>query len=223
MRSAIWTRGALFTTLLSAAAVPGLAHAQTAIGYAEPPPGRYIPTDPQDDRPVVVQPPPEDRPYQPSSWSTWDRDRSPVRLTVGPQSSFTSNGAHFGALAGLDFGSNRLGGRLSASWARGVESRGGSSSLSQFGGELTLDLAKRGMLHPVFGLGLAVLYVEHADVKAFAGAGTLRAGLEVPLPVQEADLRVGLSAQGGLIGPADERLERMRGLANVLATFSLGF
>lgn len=192
-------------------------------GFAEPPPGRSVPyADPPDDRPVVAQPY-DDRPSYSSSWSNWDRERSPVRLTVGPQSSFTNHGAHFGALAGLDFGPGRLGGRLSASWARGLESSAPSASLSQFGGELTLDLAKRGILHPVFGLGLAVLYVTQADVKAFAGAGTLRAGLEVPLPVREADLRVGVSAQGGLVGPSDERLERMRALANVLGTFSLGF
>lgn len=224
MRSAIWTRGAVHSALLMIMGLPALSEAQSAIGYAEPPPGRYIPSEePEYNRPVVKNPRQDDRPYQPSSWSNWDRERSPVRLTVGPQTAFTSNGTHFGALAGLDFGSNRLGGRFSASWARGVQTAAGNSSLSQFGGELTLDLAKRGMLHPVFGLGLAVLYVEQADVKAFAGAGTLRAGLELPLPVQEADLRVGLSAQGGLIGPADARLERMRGLANVLATFSLGF
>lgn len=209
-------------------ALPALALAQDRdVGYAQPPPGRSVPyADPPYDRPVVAQPAPErDEPYSsPSSWTSWDRERSPVRLTVGPQTSFSNHGAHFGALAGLDFGRERLGGRLSASWARGLDSAGGSgSSLSQFGGELTLDLAKRGMLHPVFGLGLAVLYVEHADVKAFAGAGTLRAGLEMPLPVHEADLRIGLSAQGGLVGPSDERLERMRGLANVLGTFSLGF
>lgn len=205
--------------------LPTVARAQSMVAYAEPPPGRTVPYTEPDDRPVVAQPAPYgDRPYAGSSWSNWDRERSPVRLTVGPQSSFSNHGAHFGALAGLDFGRDRLGGRIAASWARGLETPGsGGSSLSQFGGELTLDLAKRGMLHPVFGLGLAVLYVEHGDIKAFAGAGTLRAGLEVPLPVHEADVRIGLSAQGGLIGPSDERLERMRGIGNVLATFSLGF
>lgn len=200
--------------------VTASAQAQTAlVGYAQPPPGRYVPSD--EPQPVLVEPSSESG--RPISGSNWQRERSPVRLTVGPQTAFTSYGAHFGALAGLDFGSGALGGRLSSSWARGVEIRAGSSSVSQFGGELTLDLAKRSLLHPVFGLGLAVLYFEHADVKAFAGAGTLRAGLELPLPVHEADLRVGLSAQGGLVGPADARLERMRGLANVVATFSLGF
>jgi len=206
--------------------LPAVSRAEGALAYAEPPPGRSVPyAEPRDERPVMAQPPPEDdRPYGTSSWSSWDRERSPVRLTVGPQSSFSNHGAHFGALAGLDFGRDRLGGRLSASWARGLETpKGGGSSLSQFGGELTLDLAKRGLLHPVFGLGLALLYVEHADVKAFAGAGTLRAGLEVPLPIREADVRIGLSAQGGLIGPSASQLERMRGIGNALATFSLGF
>lgn len=200
----------------------GRAQAQNA-GFAEPP---HSQPWPDDDRPLLA-PPGEDRPSRPSAWTNWDRERSPVRLTVGPQTTFTNQGAHFGALAGLDFGKERLGGRLSASWARGLSTPGSGASVSQFGGELTLDVAKRGLLHPVFGLGLALLYVEHGtpngDVKAFAGAGTLRGGLEIPIPVQEADVRVGLFAQGGLVGPSDERLERMRGIANVMASVSLGF
>ena len=218
MRSRLWALAAACVSIV----VPALARADGTLGYAEPPPGRRVPQDDPYGQPVVVQPAPLDDPA-PSRWRSWERERSPVRLTLGPQMAFDDTGAHFGALAGLDLGKGHIGGRLSASWARGQDTSQGSHGLSQFGGELTLDLLQRGPLHPVFGLGLAVLYVEHNDVKAFAGAGTLRAGLEAPLPVREADLRVGVSAQGGLVGPRDERLERLRGIGNVLGTFSLGF
>lgn len=204
---------------------PMLAAAQSA-GFAEPPHVQPWPDDDDSPRPAIAT----DEPTRPSIFASWDRERSPVRFTVGPQTTFTNHGAHFGALAGLDFGKSRIGGRLSASWARGLDTPGSGASVSQFGGELTLDLAKRGLLHPVFGLGLALLYIEHAsreggavDVKAFAGAGTLRAGLEIPIPIREADLRVGVFGQGGLVGPSDERLSRMRGLGNVMATIALGF
>jgi hypothetical protein len=155
--------------------------------------------------------------------------RAPFRLQLGPQGVTTGKGFGVGVGLGLDFGSGSVGGRLAASWLRGegTNSDGTSTatgdSVGVYSGELTLDLHKRGPLHPVVGMGVGFLHVSRKDASGYAGMGTGRLGLEYSLGLEDADVRVGGSITGGLIGPADDEIKDLRAYALFGAHLAIGF
>ncbi len=194
--------------LSSAALVLGLlgtvreAHADDAtitVGrapFAEPPSGP-APIAVADDRFIAREP---------------ELYRAPFRLTLGPAAITTGKALGYGVGIGADFGTGTVGGRLSASWLRGEgKTDGGAStptgnSVGQYTGEITLDLHKRGPVHPVIGMGAGLVHVSRPDAQSgFAGVGTGRFAVEYALGFDDADVRVGASVGGGLVGPvADE-------------------
>ena len=70
---------------------------------------------------------------------------------------------------GADFGTGSVGGRLAASWLRGEghelqrhAAPPPATSIGIYSGEVTLDLHKRGPVHPVVGMGVGLLHVSRA-------------------------------------------------------------
>lgn len=156
--------------------------------------------------------------------------RSSVRLQLGPSAVTTGKGLGLGVGLGVDFGSGSVGGRLSAGWLRGEGTTDGGAStptgnlFSHYGGEITLDLLKRGPWHPVLGMGVAVVHVSRPDANSgFAGAGTGRVGLDYALGLEDADVRVGASATAGLVGPVDDEIAELRGWVLASAHLAIGF
>jgi hypothetical protein len=221
----MWWRISLAAAVLAVAFAPRAAKADeatVAVGesirdddarFARPPAHAVAVDD-------VVPPPanPAPEPY-----------RAPVRLTVGPVGVTTGNDLGLGLGVSADFGTGTVGVRLGAAWVRGegsTESPSGAplgSSLGQYTGELTVDLHKRGPLHPVFGLGFGLVHIDGPLGSGSAGVGTARFGVEYALTVEDADVRLGAGVTGVLPGPADRELGDLRGYALVGAGVSIGF
>ncbi len=156
--------------------------------------------------------------------------RSGVRLTLGPTGITTGKGFGFGVGLGADFGRRSVGARLSAAWLRGEGTTGSGASaptgdsVGHYSAEITLDLHKRGPLHPVIGMGAGVLHVSRPDHRSgFAGMGTGRFALEYALGLEDADVRVGASVSGGVIGPVATEIEDLRAYALTGAHLAIGF
>jgi hypothetical protein len=188
--------------------------------FAEPPEGENNP--PQHSAPMVLEEP---------RFGNDPRElhRSPFRLQLGPQGISTGKGFGIGVGLGADFGTGSVGGRLAASWLRGEGTRSDGTStptgdtVGLYTGELTLDLHKRGPVHPVIGMGVGMLHVSRPDTSGFAGVGTGRLGLEYSLGLEDADVRVGGSVTGGLIGPIDSDVKDLRAYALVGVHLAIGF
>jgi len=155
--------------------------------------------------------------------------RAPFRLQLGPAGITTGKGFGVGVGLGAEFGAGSVGGRLSASWLRGEGTNGNGTStptgdsIGLYSGELTLDLHKRGPIHPVVGMGVGLLHVSRPDASGVAGMGTGRLALEYALGLDDADVRVGASVTGGLIGPVDSDVKDLRGYALLGAHLAIGF
>lgn len=155
--------------------------------------------------------------------------RSPFRLALGPMGITTGKGFGVGVGVAAEFGTGSVGGRISTSWLRGegTNSDGSStptgSSIGLYTGEITLDLHKRGPLHPVLGMGAGFVSVSRVDTSGFAGVGTTRLALEYALGLEDADVRIGASVTGGLIGPVDSDLRDLRGYALTGIHVAIGF
>jgi hypothetical protein len=156
--------------------------------------------------------------------------RAPIRLQLGPQGITTGKGLGIGVGLGLDVGSGSVGGRLAASWLRGEGTTSDGTpaptgdSVGLYSGELTLDLHKRGPVHPLIGMGVGFLHVGHPDGKGgYAGMGTGRLGLEYSLGLDDADVRLGTSITGGLVGPTDDEVKDLRAYALFGAHLAIGF
>jgi hypothetical protein len=155
--------------------------------------------------------------------------RGPFRLQLGPQGVTSGKGFGLGVGLAADFGSGSVGGRISASWLRGegTNSDGTSTptgdSVGLYTGELTLDAHKRGPIHPILGMGIGVLHVSRTDASGFAGVGTGRLAAEYSLGLDDADVRVGASVTGGLIGPVDSDVKDVRAFALVGLHLAIGF
>jgi hypothetical protein len=191
--------------LPAAATAQDRAVVQVARGpYAEPP-----------DRPVQASEPPG------------DGERSVLRLHLGPMAATTGRGLGPGLGVAADFGSGTLGFRLAAAWLHGEPGAASPSpiggSLAQYTGELTLDLAKRGPLHPVLGIGFGYARVDSGLAAGGLGVGTARAALEYSLLFDDADVRFSAGVLGALPGPADSSVADLRGWALLGATIGVGF
>ncbi len=188
--------------------------------FAEPPEDHENP--PPRSAPLVLEEPRFDRDPR-------ELHRSPVRLQLGPQGITTGKGFGIGVGIGADFGIGSVGGRLAASWLRGEGKSGDGSStptgdtVGLYTGEVTLDLHKRGPVHPVVGMGVGLLTVSRPDASGVAGVGTGRLGLEYSLGLEDADVRVGGSVTGGLIGPIDSDVKDLRAYALVGVHLAIGF
>jgi hypothetical protein len=212
----------------------GEARADDATVTVGVPPAR----DPDPRDPRFVDPPPS-RPIAASSSSIADdgfvaRDpelrRSPLRMTLGPAGITTGKGFGFGVGLGADFGTGSVGGRLSAAWLRGEGKSGDGSStptgdsVGHYSGEITLDLHKRGPIHPIIGMGAGFLHVSRPDHNSgFAGMGTGRLAVEYALGLDDADVRVGGSVTGGVIGPVDSEIKDLRAYALTGVHLAIGF
>jgi hypothetical protein len=187
--------------------------------FAEPPPDN---NPPQHTAPLVLEEPR-------FAGDPRELHRSPFRLQLGPQGVTTGKGFGIGVGVGADFGTGSVGGRLAASWLRGegknadATSTATGDSIGIYTGEITLDLHKRGPLHPVVGMGVGLLHVSRPDTSGIAGVGTGRLGLEYSLGLDDADVRVGASVTGGLIGPVDSDVKELRAYALVGAHLAIGF
>jgi hypothetical protein len=156
--------------------------------------------------------------------------RSPFRVTLAPMAITSGKGVGVGVGLGADFGTGSVGGRLSASWLRGEGKTGSGEStptgdaIGLYSGEITLDLRKKGPLHPVIGMGAGVLHVSRPDGHSgYAGMGTGRFGVEYALGLDDADVRVGTAVIGGVIGPVDDDVKDLRAYALADVHLAIGF
>jgi hypothetical protein len=223
---------ALVAFAFALVATEGEARADDAVVAIGTPP----PADPPAGDPVIARPPLPTT----TSRSTIADDgliaeepelrRAPFRLTAGPMGITTGKGFGLGVGLGADLGTGSVGGRLSASWLHGEgKTDGGGSTptgdaVGQYSGEITLDVHKRGPLHPVIGMGVGLLHISRPDGKSgFAGAGTGRFALEYALGLEDADVRVGASVTGGVIGPVDDEVKDLRAYALTGVHLAIGF
>jgi len=196
--------------------------------FAEPPPN-------QQPQPIASSRPSDGRPTQSSFASDGliaqepELRRSPFRLSLGPMGVTTGKGFGYGVGIGMDLGNGSVGGRLSAAWLRGEGTNSDGSSrptgdaIGHYSGEITLDPHKRGPLHPILGLGFGFLHISRPDASGFAGMGTARFALEYALGLEDADVRIGGSVIGGLIGPVDSDVKDLRAYVMPGAHVAIGF
>jgi len=201
---------AAFAAFAAASAVPAVALADDATvtvngQFADPPPPpRRVVVVSQDDAFLAREP---------------ELKRSVVRFELGPVGLTSGKGFGYGLEAGLSVGTGSVGGRFYGAWMRGEggddNHRGAATgeTLGQYGGELTLDLHKRGPWHPVVAMGVAFVHVGKPDGSGNAGVGTARLGIEYALNLDDADVRFGLGVQGGLVGPRDDEIKDLRAYA----------
>jgi hypothetical protein len=123
-----------------------------------------------------------------------------VRLSTGPGVAFGGVDPRGGLVLSLDVGSRGAGARFEGAWMRAGTEQG----LSQYAGEIWVDFADHGLLHPILGAGAALARLDHqSDGKGgfeahTVGAGVLRATLEYALPVRGVDARAGLDVTGSI-------------------------
>lgn len=72
-------------------------------------------------------------------------------------------------------------------------------------------------------MGFGVLHVSRPDASGVAGVGTGRLGLEYSLGLEDADVRIGASVTGGLIGPIDPDVKQLRAYALLGTHLAIGF
>jgi len=181
-------------------------------------------------------PPPQDRPIVIDSPGAYvdppppERDRAPVRLGVGPAAITSGRGLGLGLGVAADFGTGTVGARIAAAWLRG-EARGDDeartsplgSGVGQYTGELTLDLHKRGPVHPILGVGFGLAHVSKPGGGGNAGIGTGRLALEYQVALEDADVRIGAGITGVIAGPSEREVDDLRGYALVGTGLTIGF
>lgn len=193
--------------------------------------GQRFAEPPQDDAPPPRRHPSGAMILEEPRFIAADRElhRAPFRLQLGPQGITTGKGFGVGVGLGADFGTGSVGGRLAASWLRGEGTTGSGAStptgdsIGMYSGELTLDLHKKGPIHPVIGMGFGILHVNRVDANGIGAMGTGRLGLEYSLGLDDADVRIGASVTGGLIGPIDSDVNDLRAYALVGTHLAIGF
>ena len=134
----------------------------------------------------------------------------------------TGRGLGMGLGVAADFGRGTVGARLAAAWTRG-ERQSDASGIGQYTGELTLDLNKHGLVHPVFGVGFGVAHVNKTEGSGNVGIGIARFGLEYSLGLEDTDVRLGGGITGVLPGPADREVSDLKAYALVGANVAIGF
>ncbi|HEY8073453.1 MAG TPA: hypothetical protein VIF62_05075 [Labilithrix sp.] len=212
------------------ALAPATAHADDATVTVGNPPQQGARTfaDPPQGKPILVEDD-DNRPRRLDDFGRPELRRSPFRLTLGPMGVTTGKSLGVGVGLGADFGTGSVGGRIAASWLRGEGKNADGTStptgdmISHYGGELTLDFHKRGPLHPILGAGVGVIRVSRPDTSGWAADGTGRLALEYALGLEDADVRVGASVTGGLVGPVDSDIKDLRGYAMFGAHLAVGF
>jgi hypothetical protein len=184
--------------------------------YARPPQPVVIAEDEPDSEPIDYRPP------------AAELYRSPFRLEVGPTAVTSGQGLGLGLGVAANFGRGTVGARLAAGWMRGEvrdpdRTSALGQALAQYTGELTLDLHKRGPLHPVVGMGFGLAHVSNGPQTGNVGIGVGRIAIEYALGLDDADVRIGGGVSGALAGPADREVEALRGYALIGGAISIGF
>jgi hypothetical protein len=177
---------------------------------------------------VIAQPPPPPEGYVAQEPEDY---RSPFRFSVGPAAVTTGRALGLGMGTALDIGRDSVGFRIAAAWLRGEPSGRDpadgpsplSGGLAQYTGEFTIDLHKRGPLHPVVGLGFGLAHVYRGSASGDLGVGTGRLALEYALGLDDADVRLGAGVTGVLPGPADDNVGDVHGYALVGLGIGVGF
>lgn len=224
------TRLAMGVCAVGILACAGRASADEARVSVGPAPEPYA-RPPRPATPIAVDEGPDERPFEPRETLLAPRPyRAPFRFEVGPASVTTGQGLGVGLGVAASFGRGTVGARVAAGFLRGeVQDPDAAATaslghgLAQYTGELTLDLNKRGPIHPVLGVGLGLAHVRRGERGGNAGIGTGRIAIEYALGLEDADVRVGAGLTGALAGPADRAVEDLRGYALLGASLVIGF
>jgi hypothetical protein len=114
--------------------------------------------------------------------------------------------------------------RFDGAWLKGEGAAERTGEFfSHYGVETTLDLNKRGPIHPSLGLGFAMGYVKRDGGGGFFGAGTARAGLDYAMNLDRTDVRMGAGVTGAMVGPRDDSMKDLAGYALFDARVAIGF
>lgn len=175
----------LLPTLAALLTVAPVARAQSA-SFAEPPDGprrALVATD-------RAEPSPRDPDAEPPTEA--------VRVVAGSAARVANGTTRAGVYAALDLGKRTAGARIYGAWVR----VGYDDPLAQLGAELTLTLPVTRVVVASTGVGGGVARVGRVEAGARVpggatlGIGTLRAGLDLRLPITDVDARLGAAAVG---------------------------
>ena len=189
-------------------------------GYAEPPATRIATAPVATDEGDAVEP----------RHAVAAPVASPFRLSLEPAAATTGRGIAPGLGVAADCGGGTVGFRMAVAWLRGEPAASADAApspigqgLSQYTGELTVDLHDRGPVHPVLGVGFGIAYVNRDGAPGKLGIGTARLGLEVALAVADADVRLGAGVTGVMPGPTDATVSDVHGWVLAGAGMAVGF
>lgn len=183
-------RSPLLAAALVAAALACLPRSARADGFATPP---------GDDRARVARTHDFDDYGGPSFFD--EPKLSVFRLLVGPAAKLDGDGAAPGLFVATEIGRGPAALRLSAAWMN----VGTDHGVSQYTGELVLDFGGRSRVRPMVAAGGGVARTttsqradgtENLDKGATLGIGTVRGGVALRLPFEDADARVQLDVSG---------------------------
>lgn len=208
----LWPLVASVSAALLLLATEGAARADTEASFARPPPGAAVAVD---DEPEPEPPPPS------------VKRRSSVAFDLGPRALTSGDAIGYGVGTGVAFGRGPLALRLAASFFRGEADREPSAktgrTAAEYGAEVVVRPRVRGMFSPYIAPGLAYFTASGPNAHGDAGVGTLRAGVDVLLDVDDIDARVGASVGGALVGPVASELDGLRGYGTAGAHLVIGF
>jgi hypothetical protein len=207
----------------------GNAHAdepsRVAARFATPPPSaenQPVVTDNPDDRPRDYYIPPQHAPLA-------IQYRAPVRFELGPSFVTSGQSVGYGLSGGVSVGTGTVGGKFSATFLRGeggdnnAKNAPTGESMAQYLLELVLDLKKNGPIHPVVAMGMGLVHVDKGSPSGEAGVGTARVGAEYAFGVDDADVRVGASLLGALVGPASDEVKDLKAYGIFDVHVAVGF
>ena len=149
---------------------------------------------------------------------------STVRVNLGPSLRLGEGPVLGGLGAAIDIGAKAAGARLSGAWFRA----GSDGGLSQYAGEIWIDLGAQRRVRPIVGAGAGVARLDALAAgggiaTATIGVALLRGTLEYVLPIAGVDGRVGVDVEGALPAIRSQSAPDVAGWITTTARVGVGF
>jgi hypothetical protein len=149
---------------------------------------------------------------------------STVRVNLGPALRLGEGPVLGGLGAAIDIGAKAAGARFSGAWFRA----GSDGGLSQYAGELWIDLGAQKRVRPIIGAGAGVARLDAlaaggSIATSTIGIALLRGTLEYVLPIAGVDGRVGVDVEGALPAIRSQSAPDVAGWITTTARVGVGF